>query len=54
MLIVAWQEAGIMAGECWKSVPSLVIEPSEGEAYRHPEDEVDILQLLQVESVRLV
>ncbi len=54
MLIVAWQEAGIVAGKCWKPVSFLIIEPSEGEAYRRSENEIDILQLLKVECVWLV
>jgi len=44
-----WQEAGIMAGECRKPVPSLIIE-----AHRRPEDGVGTFQHLQVGSIRLV
>ena len=42
MLVVAWQEAEIMIGECWKSVSFLIIEPSKGGAHRRSEAEVDI------------
>jgi len=54
MLIVVWQEARIVTEKCWKSISFLIIESSEGEAYRRSENEIDILQLLKVECVWLV